>query len=272
MTHTLWINGVPGSELDVRDRGFAYGDGVFETIRVTGGQPMLLAQHYARMRNGVERLGLDSAALDALFDDLSRIQLPSAAALKLTITRGVGGRGYLYDSSMQASRIIMLSPLPEYEQQRMQGVTLRFCSTRLGINPALAGIKHLNRLEQVLARNEWTDTAVHEGVVCDADGFVVEGTMSNLLWRKGSRIFTPRVDRCGVNGVVRQVLMAQFAQHGVDVEQGLYPPEVLLEADEIVVCNSLIEVWPVVRLEQQDFEKGALFQQAWSFLMEEYQR
>lgn len=272
MTQQLWINGVPTTQLDARDRGVAYGDGVFETIRVSAGVPLLLDQHRARMIQGAQRLSLDVAAVDALLCELAQIDLPQDAALKLTLTRGVGGRGYLYDPSIAPTRIIMLAPLPSYEPQREQGVTLRHCETRLGINPALAGIKHLNRLEQVLARNEWRDPDVHEGLVCDAEGFLVEGTMSNLFWRTGARIYTPRVDRCGVDGVIRRVLLGQFTHAGIKVEQGLYEPDLLQQADEIILCNSLIEVWPVKCLDNKQFEKGSLFNRAWTLLQEEYQR
>lgn len=271
MTQTLWINGEQKTQIDVRDRGFAYGDGLFETVQISHGRPQLMQQHIARMRNGAARLGFPGSAVDLLLEELAALSLPADGVLKLTLSRGVGGRGYGYAADMEASRVIMLGPKPVYGKQTEEGITLRVCDTRLGVNPALAGIKHLNRLEQVLARNEWSDPAINEGIVLDYDGFVVEGTMSNLFWVKDSVLYTPSLERCGVAGVIRDFLIEKFTADGRRVEIGLYPLADVIAADEIFVCNSLVDIWPVKQLDSNHYPIGPVAKAARTYLEEEYQ-
>lgn len=271
MTQSLWINGQQQSQIDVRDRGFAYGDGIFETVQVLHGKAQLLERHVRRMKEGAQRLGLLSSSVDQLLAELRSIELPAEAVLKLTLSRGVGGRGYTYDSTADGTRVVMLTPKPTYGDQAESGICLRVCDTRLGLNPALAGIKHLNRLEQVLARNEWSDPAIHEGVVLDYEGYIAEGTMSNLFWVKDQCIYTPRLDRCGVAGVVRDFLVERFSQAGADLKVGLYELASLRDADEVFICNSLIDVWPVRQFEDVSYQSGPVAQRARQYLVEEYQ-
>lgn len=271
MTQLLWINGSQQTQVDVRDRGFAYGDGVFETIQVFKGQAQLLDRHMLRLKEGALRLGFCLSAVDQLMSELSTIELPDEAVLKLMLTRGVSGRGYVHDSDAESTRVIMLAAKPLYGLQAEQGIHLRVCDTRLGLNPALAGIKHLNRLEQVLARNEWTDPAISEGIVLDYEGYVAEGTMSNVFWVKDQSIYTPRLDRCGVAGVVRDFLIERFSTAGLSVKVGLYDLASLISADEIFVCNSLIDIWPVRQLNDVTFSLGPVAQRARQYLLEEYQ-
>lgn len=267
---SLWINGVAQSHIDVRDRGFAYGDGLFETIKVSEYKALLLERHVARMKAGAVRLGFCDSAVDLLIQDLEQIDLPESAILKLTLSRGTGGRGYLYEPSMQPTRVVMLAALPDFESQAQNGIQLRLCATRLGLNPLLAGIKHLNRLEQVLARNEWNDPSISEGVVLDYDGYVVEGTMSNIFWVTEGTVYTPQLDRCGVAGVIRDLLVERLSQHGYNVLQGLYAITHLLDADEVFVCNSVIDIWPVRQLADRSFSIGSVSRKARSVIEQEY--
>ncbi|MGB0467858.1 MAG: aminodeoxychorismate lyase [Pontibacterium sp.] len=267
---SIWINGISQSQVDVRDRGFAYGDGLFETLKVRQGKALLFERHIARLRAGALRLGFPDAGVEALVRDIQAIYLPDEAVMKLTLSRGTGGRGYAYDSSLSATRVIMLAPLPAFADEYSQGVRVRFCDLRLGLNPALAGIKHLNRLEQVIARNEWSDPSVSEGLVLDYEGFLAEGTMSNLFWCQGDRIFTPQLDRCGVEGIVRNLLIQRFSEQGYVVEQGRYRPALLQQADEVFICNSLIDVWPVRELDNTPFPLGPLARVAQQIIGQEY--
>lgn len=271
MTQNLWINGKQQTQIDVRDRGFAYGDGLFETIQISNGRPQLMQQHIARMRKGAARLSFSGSAIDLLLGELAALSLPAEGVLKLTLSRGAGGRGYAYAADMETTRVIMLGPKPAYGNQAEEGIALRLCDTRLGLNPALAGIKHLNRLEQVLARNEWSDSAINEGIVLDYEGYVVEGTMSNLFWVKDGVLYTPSLERCGVAGVVRDFLCDKFAADGHRVEVGLYPPTDVIAADELFVCNSLIDIWPVKRLDSNHYPLGPVAKAARTYLEEEYQ-
>lgn len=251
------VNGRPGSELSVRDRGLAYGDGLFETIRVSHGKATLLDYHLQRLARGamVLRMALDLPAVCA--------ELESAAAelvtglLKLVITRGEAGRGYALPEQATPNRILHISPLPQYPAANAQyGVILYPCTTRLGHQPLLAGIKHLNRLEQVLARSEWQDARYAEGLVCDLQGSPVEGTMSNLFLRRQGQWLTPALDQCGVRGVMRDYLIEQFAVAGEKVVERRVSLDELLSSDEVFCCNSVFGVWPVTGVSDQTWQIG----------------
>ncbi|MCV6591221.1 MAG: aminodeoxychorismate lyase [Marinobacterium sp.] len=273
---TTWLNGqqVAFSEavIGLSDRGLSYGDGLFETIQVRDGRALLLDAHWSRLQSGLQRLKFPEDTLLQVQQDLLAVTLPESGVLKIVVTRGPGGRGYRLPSPVAASRIITLAELPVFAcDPASHGIHARLCETQLGINPVLAGLKHLNRLEQVLARSEWDQPDIAEGLVCDLDGYLVEGTMSNLFWVCNGVLHTPLLNRNGVEGVVRNHLIALAGRSGFRVEKGYYRAEVLLHAQEAFICNSLIDVWPIVRLDDQVFSIGAVTRQLQQQLQQEYQ-
>ena len=179
--------------------------------------------------------------------------------VKIILTRGEGGRGYAPPAEARPNRIVALYPWPAYPPEHASaGVRLRFCRQRYGINPALAGIKHLNRLEQILARAEWQDQAIAEGLVMDLDDNVIEGTMSNFFMLKDRVLLTSDLHACGVRGVIRQKIIRLAAGLGLAVHEQAISQALLLQADEIFLCNSLIGVWPARMLAGRPFKPGPI--------------
>lgn len=177
--------------------------------------------------------------------------------LKIIVTRGAGGRGYRWPDVPLPTRVLSFHTRPDYPPDwAAVGVASRLCRTRLGVNPALAGIKHLNRLEQVLARNEWSDPGIQEGLLLDTLGWMVEGTMSNLFLLRDGQLETPRLDRCGVTGVMRELVMELANSMGMAVREVRCRLSQVLQADEIFLTNSLIGVWPVRRLDDREWLPG----------------
>lgn len=270
------VNGLAADSVAVTDRGLAYGDGLFETVQLRAGRPLLLNQHFERLCLGCSRLGIDSGGLtERLTRDIEHLarlrDLQPFGVLKLIVTRGTGGRGYLAAPDMTPTRILLLSPLPDYPDDPAQaGVRVRLCDMTLALNPRLAGIKHLNRLEQVLARSEWHDPLIREGLLLDVEGFLVEGTMSNLLWVRAGQLYTPLLDRCGVAGVLRDRLLVLATDVGIQVHQGRFGLSELEQADEVLLCNSLIDIWPVVALEDRHWPVGPVTQRLQNLLTEDY--
>ena len=262
------INGKVQAGVAVDDRGLQYGDGVFETIAVAEAGPLCLDEHLSRLREGCERLSIPPPALPVLCAEVALVSGSSSgpgsgsspgAVLKIILTRGAGGRGYAPPAEARPNRIVALYPWPGYPPEHATaGVRLRFCRQRYGINPALAGIKHLNRLEQILARAEWQDQAIAEGLVMDLDGNVVEGTMSNFFMVKDRALLTSDLHACGVRGVIRQKIIGLAAGLGLAVHEQAISRELLLQADEIFLCNSLIGVWPARMLAGQPFKPGPI--------------
>ncbi len=243
----MLINGEPTDQISALDRGIQYGDGLFETVAVTGGQPCLWGRHIQRLQAGCKRLGIAAPEPAGLLAEAQMlINDQQRCVLKIVVTRGAGGRGYRPLEKAQPSRIISCSPWPDYpEEYWKKGVTLRLCSTRLGINPLLAQLKHLNRLEQVLARLEWSDPAIFEGLMLDSDGRVIEGTMSNLFLVRNGVLVTPELKRCGVAGVMRELIIEQAATLNIPLKREDIGLDDLRHAEAMFISNSLIGILPV---------------------------
>lgn len=268
------VNGKKSHSLEVMDRGLCYGDGLFETIKVFQNKPLLLDAHFSRLALGCERLGIAFDGLKERFKtdigDLLAVNPHAVAVLKLTVTRGSGPRGYFPAHGLHPTTISSLSLAPDFTQKAMLGVVLRWCHTPLSINPLLAGIKHLNRLEQVLARKEWDAVDISEGLMKDADGYLIEGTMSNLFWVEGGRLYTPELDRCGIAGVLRQTVFDIAARQNIPVLTGRFTEVALHSAEEVFMCNSLIDIWPVRKLDAKEWQIGPLTCRLQALLKEEY--
>lgn len=260
--NACWIDGLAADTLPVTDRGLHYGDGLFETMPVVDARIPLLDMHLQRLKEGCARLGFAAPDEQVLRDELARAAAGQArAVLKLMVTRGGGGRGYRPPAAPEVRRILLRYPWPDYpERWRSEGVDLWICATRLGSNNLLAGLKHLNRLEQVLARNEWGENdRIQEGLMLDGEGTVIEGTMTNLFCSPAEGLLlTPDLSRAGVSGVMRRHLLQQASQADIPVEVRRLTLEELLGQREVFVCNSIIGVWPVRRVGQREYSLGPL--------------
>jgi 4-amino-4-deoxychorismate lyase len=241
-----WVDGQPADALSLKDRGLAYGDGLFETIAVRAGQPLLLDRHLQRLADGCSRLAI--AADQALIRSelLAYAAAMGEGVLKLILTRGDSLRGYAADPAAQARRILQGNPRAAYPPAHgQQGIRLFPCATRLCEQPLLAGLKHLNRLEQVIARAEWQDAEHAEGLMLDLSGRVIEGVFSNLFLVHEGLLLTADLSRCGVAGVMRAELLFQAKSLGIPTQVTEISLEQLQQADEVFVCNSVYGVWPV---------------------------
>ena len=254
----MLVNGEYREHIEISDRGFQYGDGLFETISVTNGQPVFLDRHIERLHAGCRRLYIPFPGAELLTLEAQKLcQNLRKAVLKLILTRGSGGRGYRQPDVIQTTRVLSLHPFPDYpDRYRKQGITARFCDTRLGLNPALAGIKHLNRLEQILARAEWTDPDIQEGIMLDMDEHVIEGTMTNLFYIKNETLYTASLKLAGVAGIMRAIIMAMSSEHNLSAIEHTFTKDELLSADEVFVCNSVIGIWPIKQIATTSFPVG----------------
>ncbi len=263
----MLINGLYSHQIDSSDRGFQYGDGLFETIAIINGQATFLDHHLTRLEKDCTRLKILYPGTELLTTEVEELAKNSdKAVLKIILTRGVGGRGYRQPESIKTTRVLSIHPYPEYpDSYKNQGIHTRFCDIRLGLNPALAGIKHLNRLEQVLARSEWFDPAIQEGIILDLNNHVIEGTMTNLFYIKDDIIYTAALTLSGVSGIMRSIIMTLCANHQLTVIEHDFSQEDILTADEIFVCNSIIDIWPITELATKHFPVGekTLKIQAW---------
>jgi 4-amino-4-deoxychorismate lyase len=252
LPEAIWINGRPGREIAVLDRGLQYGDGLFETMAYEGGRVRFLALHLERLGQGCARLGLrslESAPLRGEIEAFAAAAPGTDAILKLILTRGAAlARGYALRGQEAPTRILLrYAPLAP-DPAAFIGVRVRLARLRLGENPALAGIKHLNRLESVLARREWSDPDIAEALLFSRGGLLISGTMSNVFLVRDKRLATPRLEHCGVAGVMREAVARVAAVAGVSFAERALTLTDLNGAEEIFLTNALTAIRPVREL------------------------
>ncbi|CNI75890.1 4-amino-4-deoxychorismate lyase [Yersinia rohdei] len=257
----FWINGIEQNLISASDRSVQFGDGCFTTARVLRGQVVWIDKHIQRLQQATERLLMPSVNWSALTREMvEAANHTEEGVLKVIISRGSGGRGYSGTACQHPTRIISLSDYPlQYNNWRTRGISLALSPVPLARNPLLAGVKHLNRLEQVLIRAHLEHTDADEALVLDTEGQLVECCAANLFWRKGDEIFTPNLSQSGVDGIMRQRIMACLAANGQPVAVVAQPASVLADADEIIVCNALMPLLPVNRANGWEYHSRQLF-------------
>ena len=226
------------------DRGLAYGDGLFETIPLYDGKLLNWQAHCTRLQHGCALFGIACPDDRVLWRECASISAQRRhAVLKIIITRGSGGRGYRAPYTSRARRIVSVHDWPaDLDTGAKAGVRTWICAHRLGHNPVLAGIKHLNRLDQVIASREWPDPEMFEGLMFDIEDQLIEGTRSNLFLVHADTLATPALAKCGVDGIVRQAVIA--AARGLQLPLAITALRRadLAAADEVFICNSVIGV------------------------------
>ena len=259
--NTLLINGIapidPARAIAATDRGLQYGDGLFETILFKNSVTRCLHEHLTRMELGCQRLGIPYPGRDILISDVERVTLgQDDGVVKIMVTRGVGGRGYRPEVSATPTRVVRLFPLPPPLAAAGQGIAVRWCRTRLGHSPALAGIKHLNRLEQVLAQMEWQPEHFGEGLMLDIAGAVVCGTSTNVFAVIDATLCTPEIVHCGIRGVMRARVLQAAAGFGMSTAECVLQPADLARASEVFLTNAVRGIVPICSLEEQKWSVG----------------
>jgi 4-amino-4-deoxychorismate lyase len=269
------VNGVAAQSVSALDRGLHFGDGLFETIACRRRRPRFLSLHLERLALGCARLRIDIGRPADLRDEVKMLARDvDNAIVKLLVTRGTAtARGYATTGRERATRITFRYPWPPDDPSWLQdGVRVRTAVLRLGENPALAGLKHSNRLEQVLARAEWSDPDIPEALLFSSSGRLVSGTMSNVFIVRSSRLQTPRLDRCGVAGIMRRVVLSEAARAGVAVEECELHAGDVETAEEMFLTNARIGIWPVRAVDARVMSPGAVtrrLQQLLAPLLEE---
>jgi 4-amino-4-deoxychorismate lyase len=238
---------------------------------VLQGTPQHWARHYEKLASDCAAIALCCPDEPLLREDLQRAcGSKGSFAIKIIVSRGPGERGYAYSEKTAPTRVVLSGALPNYPQTYAQeGVRVRRCRLKLAHQPALAGVKHLNRLENVLARAEWTDPDIQEGILCDVEDNVIGGTMTNLFVVKNAQLATPSLQRCGVAGVTRDRVIAAAARHGVPCQVKSLSWSEVVAADEIFVVNSLAAIWPVRAIDGKTSACGALTKAAQGWLNQE---
>ncbi len=271
MANKTLINGKTTDTLSSLDRGLHYGDGVFETIAIYEKQPLCLTEHLTRLDTGCKRILIAPVKHDVLIDEITSLSNAiEQGVIKIIITRGQGSRGYVIPEKVTPTRIVSLHPWPEYPIDNIKtGINAHLCTNRYSQNSALGGIKHLNRLEQIMARSEIRDRYIAEGIVMDTDDNIIEGTMSNIFFAVDNELLTPDLSECGVEGIIRQKIINLSAKNNINLKVQKVSLQLLSSADEVFVCNSLIGIWPVKMIDDYSYKQDKFSKKIRQLLEEE---
>lgn len=255
----MWNNGSDSTHISAFDRGLAYGDGFFTTVCMHHGQPVFWERHVQRLQTCAQRLQFPSFSVDSLHQCcIEQAAGAEWATVKILVTRGLGGRGYSTHGCISPTVLVSCHPYPlHYLDWQRTGIRLGVCQQRLGCQPMLAGLKTLNRLEQVLLKSELDSYGWPEALVLDIQAHVVEAVSANVFWRKGQRIFTPDLQQAGVCGVMRSFVMQSLAAQ-MPVEPVRAGLNVLLQADEVWITNALMGIVPITGIQDVDYKNHDL--------------
>ena len=278
------INGVASDYLTINDRSIHYGDGLFETILCSNNKLYYWSQHFQRLQDSAQQLKIACPQEQVLLDDITRLleenkpESGSASevawAIKIIVSRGAGERGYKFSKNITSSRLVLLSSLDAehsslLSQQLLSG-ELFICKQQVSINENLAGLKHLNRLENVMARNEWNDKARNsfiDGLMLNANQHVIEGTMSNLFAIKDKQLFTPELNLSGVNGIMREMIIDLASKNNIKTSLINLTLDDLTAMDELFISNSLIAMKAVTKLGDSLYKDQAVANMIFSELL-----
>ncbi len=254
----ILVNGVETDYIKADDRGLLYGDGIFETIAIKDSKPRLLEMHFERLKESATKLSIQGFDIDNLTKDIDLIVSKSGycdAVVRITITRGVGERGYA-SLSLEANVVVSISPFPEYiYEKRNSGIDAIFATIFLNKDSYLSGIKHLNRLTQVLVANEAANKGVDEALVLSEEGCVIEGSKSNVFFVFDDIVKTPKIEDYGVAGIMRRRIFDVAKDAGYRVIEANITLDDLLDVKEVFVTNSVIGIWPVATLNGREFSQ-----------------
>jgi len=252
------INGVHTEYVSVMDRGLHYGDGLFETIACVDGKLQFWDDHIQRMGEGARALGIEFSSGLTFLNDIKALLKDEfgRCVVKILLTRGggPGDRGYKYPAIQKPTRIVIINEWPNHADS-INEARVCLCAHPISVNARLSGIKHLNRLDNVLARNEWKDE-YDEGLMSDMNGNIIEGTMSNVFGIKNRNLYTPSLDRCGINGVIRKHIIDIGKSLNMSLHITNLSKDDLYSMDEVFITNSIIKIWPVTLINGKNIKLG----------------
>lgn len=265
-----WVNGVFNKKMSPNNRAFHFGDGFFTTAKLKDGKIEFLNRHMDRLFLSSQKMMFNHFNVDVLYQEMKKAAVfAKNGFIKVIISRKNENEkmcGYRCTDNGEVSRIIYAGQVPHYYSQwSKSGIKMKTCVIRLSRNSFLSGIKHLNRLEQVMIANWIHKNLIDEALVLDTEGNVVECCSANIFWRKNKQVFTPSIYYSGINGIVRQLILQLLPQLGYLSREIIVGPDYLKNADEVFITNSLLPVVSVNKIDDVIYKDRTLF-----YLLDKY--
>ena len=243
MAEIVLVDGVLESEISIFNRNMQFGDGLFETCVSKGNNILFWQRHLSRLNRGCEKLNIKKIAESVWLEDIKKalsLSLEKNCIIKLILSRGNSLRGYSYSEDIEPVRVVIVSEIKKTKSK--YSVSLEYASSGFHSNPKLAGIKHCNRLEQILARANMEGDEV---IMLDENQNIVSVTQGNIYFIFGNKLLTPKLDRCGVVGSRRSLILELARSINLEVDEDTISIEQAEKANEVFISNSLIGIQSV---------------------------
>ena len=280
MTKFIFLNDkiIPDTDGNISsgDRGFLYGDGIFETLRSYDGEPFKLAEHMERMRHSAKELMIvfeyTNTEISEIIKKLIDKNNIRNAYMRITLSRGAGGIGLGISNNHKPTLLIQIKSFTPYEKKLYnEGMSLVVSNCRRSTSCPISCHKTTNLLKSILLKEEANRKSAHEAIILNTDGYVAECVVSNVFMVSDGSVVTPSLDTNILPGITRRTVLDICRDSGIPVSEECFMIETLLKADEVFITNSLMEIMPVSRIEGSKIEKtipGKITQQ----IMSTYQR
>lgn len=260
----MWINGIEKNNININDRSIHFGDGCFTTAAVKDGKIILLKYHLQRLKFTCKKLLIFGVNWQYLKKEICNIaNYKKNGILKIIITAGNVKQGYSRSNCIEPNRIIYFSNWSQnhinYDLYLKEGIKMTISPIRIAKNKQFAGLKHLNRLEQVMIKIHLDKSNYDEALVLDTEGYVIECCSANLFWRKGNKVFTPSLSESGINGIMKYYLIKKMRLIGQKCQIIKSKLKEVLSSDEIIICNTLMPFLPVKSIQSINFTNRLLF-------------
>ena len=258
MSNFIFLNGKIISDADANissaDRGFLYGDGIYETLRSYNGKPFKLADHLERMRDSARQLKISfdytNADIGERINELLENNHTQDAYIRITLSRGSGGGRLQMDDNIEPTTLIQLKPFSPYDSKLYdEGMSLVVSDYKRSTTCPISRYKSTNLLQSILRKEEANKKSAHETIVLNTDGFVAECVVSNIFMVSAGSVVTPSLDTNILPGITRRIVLDICKNSGILSSEEHFKIDVLIKADEVFITNSLMEIMPVSRID-----------------------
>ena len=261
MTNSIFLNGkiIPDTDGNISsgDRGFLYGDGIYETLRSYKGIPFKLYEHLERMRHSAKQLRISfdytNEDIDGWIKELFMKNRSQDAYIRITLSRGTGGGRLQMDDNIEPTTMVQVKPLTPYDRRLYEeGMSLVVSNYKRSTSCPISCHKTTNLLKSIMMKEEANKRSADEVIIVNTDEYVTECVVSNIFFVNNWRVVTPSLNTNILPGITRRTVLDICKESSIPASEECFKVETLLNADEVFITNSLMEIMPVSKIENYD--------------------